>query len=240
LEGHYYLVLDFIDGPSLAQELERTGPLSRQSAARIGFEVLEALAAAHARNLVHQDLKPSNVMLDQVGSAHVTDFGLVTFRGTQTTEGSICGTPAYMSPEQWTNRALDGRSDLYAWGVMMFEMLSGELPLFAGSIKEFARLAVEQAPLSLTARAPRVPDGLARLIHECLAKQPLERPNSALVVAERLREWHDQPAVPCSRREWTTKVDQKSDVEERSPQNEVSSMPNEASACTITLPSKGS
>jgi serine/threonine protein kinase len=200
VEGYYYLVLDYIEGLSLAQELERAGSLSTQTAARVGFQVLEALAAAHARNLVHQDLKPSNVMLDQSGGAHVTDFGLVTFQGTQTAEGSICGTPAYMSPEQWTNRALDGRSDLYAWGVMMFEMLSGELPLYADSFKEFAQCAIEQVPPLLTERAPQVPLGLARLIQECLAKQPSERPHSALLVAERLREWHDESAVPRSRR----------------------------------------
>lgn len=179
LEGHYYLVLDVVDGTTLAAALQLHEQFAVKRALEVGADILEALAAAHARHLVHQDLKPSNVLLTDKGRALVTDFGLVTFAGMQTAEANYGGTPAYMSPEQWKNEPLDGRSDLYAWGVLMFQMLSGRLPLSSPSIHEFRRVACHEEPPPLHQLVPEVPKMLSRLVAACLEKSPDGRPESA-------------------------------------------------------------
>ncbi|HSC88997.1 MAG TPA: protein kinase, partial [Polyangiaceae bacterium] len=186
LEGHYYLVLDFIEGTSLAEHLDLFGPLPVEVAVSIGYQVLCALGAAHDRGLVHQDLKPSNVMLARRGDALVTDFGLVAASGAAITDSNGGGTPPYMSPEQWQHEARDHRSDLYAWGVLMFEMLSDEYPLYASSPREFAALAVYKEAPRLRERAAHVPEGIADLVDDCLRKKPQDRPASARLAAARL------------------------------------------------------
>lgn len=191
IEGHYYLALDFIHGKSLAEHLDVVGTIPTGEAVRIASEILHALDAAHSRRLVHQDLKPSNVLLSTTGQALVTDFGLVTFSGRATDGASYGGTPAYMSPEQWMNQPLDARSDLYAWGVLLYEMLTGEFPLFSASLQEFAVRASFEEPVPILERVPHLPRGLAELIHACLEKKPEDRPASASELALRLREWAD-------------------------------------------------
>lgn len=179
IEGQYYLALDLVEGTTLSQYQALYGRIPLKRALQIGGDVLSALDAAHSMRLVHQDLKPSNVILGSDGRALVTDFGLVVFSGTQTANATLGGTPAYMSPEQWKNLALDGRSDLYAWGVMMYEMLTGQLPLHSTVVHEFAALATSTAPPRIHDLMPELPLYLAELIHACLAKLPEERPGSA-------------------------------------------------------------
>jgi len=186
LEGQYYLALDLVEGTTLSQFQSLYGRVPLRRALQIGADILSALDAAHSMRLVHQDLKPSNVILGGDGRALVTDFGLVVFTGTQTANAAHGGTPAYMSPEQWKNLALDGRSDLYAWGVMMFEMLTGKVPLHSSSVHEFAQLATLAPPPRIEEVLPGLPHDLARLVDACLAKLPEERPSSARAAAERL------------------------------------------------------
>jgi len=186
IEGQYYLALDLVEGTTLSQYQSLYGQIPLRRALSIGSDILSALDAAHSMRLVHQDLKPSNVILGADGRALVTDFGLVVFTGTQTEKATLGGTPAYMSPEQWKNLALDGRSDLYAWGVIMFEMLTGRLPLHSTAVHEFASLALTLPPPPILELVPSLPPELATLIHRCLAKLPEERPGTARVIAEAL------------------------------------------------------
>jgi serine/threonine-protein kinase len=183
-----FLAMEFLDGRSLDRVLAEEGPLPARRAIHIARQIAEALAAAHARGVVHRDLKPANVMLVSRGRDHdfvkVLDFGIAKVEGITLTGGdTIFGTPEYMSPEQLRGQPLDGRSDLYALGVVLFELLAGRLP-FAGATPE-AQLAahLEALPPSLAELAPGVPRGVAALVAQLLAKDRQARPASAEALA---------------------------------------------------------
>jgi len=186
VEGLYYLALDFVDGSSLAEIMTAQRlPLDRVVA--IAGDVLSALQAAHELRLVHRDLKPGNVLIDGRGG-HVTDFGMVQpLHGGLDPHGDlIVGTPAYMSPEQCRGRPLDGRSDLYSFGVMFYEMVTGALPYRDTRAGAIATAAADQEIVPIRERAPDLPRALVEVIEECLHKDPAERPRSALAVKQRL------------------------------------------------------
>ncbi len=179
VEGHYYMALDFVDGPSLATLLARNGPLPPNRAVELAIEILRALDAAHALELVHRDVKPANVLIDGDGRARVTDFGLVQpLSGIG--ESVVVGTPHYMSPEQSRGTALDARSDLYSFGVTLYEMLSGTLPYRdATDPTALLRGVRKEPPVPIGERNPAVPEALWRVIEQCLAKSAADRPASA-------------------------------------------------------------
>jgi serine/threonine-protein kinase len=154
-----YLVMEFLDGPSLADVLGR-GALEPTRAVRIAESVARGLSHAHARGVVHRDLKPENIALvsedEETDIVKVLDFGVASVRGEErlTSAGVVVGTPLYMAPEQLTGRPLDGRTDLYALGVMLSEMLTGEPPFDAPTLPELSQLTLAGPPPSL-AGAPR-------------------------------------------------------------------------------------
>jgi serine/threonine protein kinase len=192
-DGVLYLAMEHLDGRDLERAIEESGRLSPARAVHVARQICEALAEAHARGVVHRDLKPSNVMLVTRGRddefVKVLDFGIAKVRGVAlTASGMIFGTPEYMSPEQLCGRELDGRSDLYALGVVLFEMLSGRLP-FAGETPEQQMAAhLETLPPSLASVAPDadVPRELDALVARLLAKDPAARPSSAEQLSELL------------------------------------------------------
>ncbi|MEO5817825.1 MAG: serine/threonine-protein kinase, partial [Gemmatimonadaceae bacterium] len=180
--GIAFFTMAFVDGESLADRVRDRGPLQPADAVRILREVAWALAYAHARGVVHRDVKPANVLLERgTGRALVTDFGIArtaeSVSGEQalTQAGAVLGTLQYMSPEQVAGAPLDGRSDLYSLGVVAFFMLSGRLPFgdLAGPAVIVAH-ATRQPP-SLRDVAPDVPAPLARVVDRCLAKVPDDR-----------------------------------------------------------------
>jgi len=186
----HYLTMEWIEGHSLEQRMQADGCLPAAECARIAAEVCEGLAAAHHVDVIHRDLKPGNIMLGPTGRVVITDFGIARsvtggdLDGGQTV-GAI-GTPDYMSPEQVEGAPIDGRSDLYALGVMLFEMLTGTLP-FA----EQTPIATAVARLKRPPPDPRtrtsVPDPLAEQVLKCLARQPNLRPASAAELAATMR-----------------------------------------------------
>ena len=203
--GAHFITMEFVEGTTLQDLLrvrdgEAGDPESRRrrqalaptQAARIGLAVCEGLAAAHAAGVVHRDLKPANVLIDRNGRVVLTDFGIARALSDEGAAGrtqGVVGTPLYMAPEQLAGLSVDPRADIYAIGLMLFEMATGALP-FAGQ----TALAAALARLTRPAPDPRValpglPDPLAELILHCLAQQPGDRPDSALAVAERLRAW---------------------------------------------------
>jgi eukaryotic-like serine/threonine-protein kinase len=185
LEGHYYITLDFVDGPSLAQVVRDEGRLPEAEALRIGDQILAGLQAAHALNIIHRDLKPANVLLDASRQARVTDFGLAQPPGIDLR--LIAGTPAYMSPEQLRGAHVDERSDLYSFGATIYQLLTGVLPYrsLEGSITDL-RGHDDRVPLG--ERTGDVSSAVCALIDRCLAASPEHRPASAAALRRALRD----------------------------------------------------
>jgi eukaryotic-like serine/threonine-protein kinase len=182
-DGLVYFVMGFVDGESLGGRLRAHGPIAAPESKRILREVGEALSYAHARGVIHRDIKPDNILLDLDGRAMVTDFGIAraidesTGGGTRlTATGMAIGTPAYMSPEQCAgDRTIDGRSDLYSLGVVGYQMLSGLPPFTGSSTPALLIKQISEAPVPLRERRPDVPEPLARIIMALLAKAPNDR-----------------------------------------------------------------
>jgi eukaryotic-like serine/threonine-protein kinase len=189
--GDLFIAMELLEGEALAERLTR-GPLSVSETVQVGLSVLAALSALHARGIVHRDLKPSNVFLTPHG-VKLLDFGLArpelersldsTVDLTQT--GMVMGTPRYMAPEQLTGEPVDTRSDLFAAGAVLFEMLAGR-PAFGGrSVVDVLHATLHEQPPALTG-SPAVA-AVDRVIRRALAKRPGERPSSADAMAEELR-----------------------------------------------------
>jgi serine/threonine protein kinase len=192
-DGVLFLAMEHLDGRDLERAIEESGRLSSARAVHVARQMCEALSEAHARGVVHRDLKPSNVMLVTRGRddefVKVLDFGIAKVRGVALTHsGMVFGTPEYMSPEWLRGRALDGRSDLYALGVMLFEMLTGRLPFAAATPEQLMSAHLESLPPTLTEAAPEldVPRELEALTARLLAKDPAARPATAEELSELL------------------------------------------------------
>ncbi len=186
-----YLVMEWLDGQTLEQELRQEGQLSYARCARLLGQIAAALDAAHARGVIHRDLKPSNVMLvprpDGRDTVKVLDFGLakVALEAADMQVSSALGTPHYASPEQFrVGEEIDGRSDIYSLGVILYRMLTGRLPFDAGSIHELVRLHLLETPPPLSEWRPDTPLEVENLLNRLLAKTPQFRPVTAGTVAD--------------------------------------------------------
>jgi WD40 repeat protein len=198
-EGPPYLVMQYIAGPTLLERIQRERRLPPREAARLCCQVAEGLAAAHRAGLVHRDVKPSNILCEAAtGRALLTDFGLArlsTVPGGSTQEGTILGTPEYMSPEQVRAERVDGRSDVYSLGVTLYEALTGELP-FRGLSYLVLQQIVHDPPLVPRRLNDRVPRDLETICLKCLEKEPRGRYPSADALAEDLRRFlNGQPIL---------------------------------------------
>jgi serine/threonine-protein kinase len=187
-EGILYIVMEFLEGKSLADLLEKQGPLPPDRAAGILRQVCGSLEEAHAHDIVHRDLKPDNVVLvERAGTkdfVKVLDFGIARRakeeeRAEQklTQQGTVLGTPPYMSPEQFTGQTVDARSDIYSLGVMAYEMLTGKLPFKANTAWEWASQHINQPPIPIESLAEgmRAPEAMRAAIRRALAKAPGDR-----------------------------------------------------------------
>lgn len=182
VEGHYYLSLELVDGESLAMALHRSGPLPVPRALAYARGILEGLQAAHQLHLIHRDLKPGNVLVDRRDQARVTDFGMaLSLRDDRSGHGQIAGTPAYMSPEQCEGKHLDGRTDLYSFGVTLYHMLSGALP-YRDTTGDPFKLALSTDRVPLEQYVPDIAPALVAIVTRCLSIDPAVRPPSALAV----------------------------------------------------------
>jgi eukaryotic-like serine/threonine-protein kinase len=181
-----YFVMAYIKGDNLGQRLQQHGPIPPVEVRRILREVGDALAYAHHRNVIHRDIKPDNIIIDEeTGRAMVTDFGIaraLTDSGDSrlTATGMAIGTPAYMSPEQSAgDRAIDGRSDLYSLGVVGYQMLCGQPPFVASNTPSMLVKHLSERPVPVDERWPDLPQDLARAVMICLEKDPNDRFPSA-------------------------------------------------------------
>ena len=185
-----YLVMAFVPGQSLQQRLTRHGPLELLDGLRIGQQVAEGLAAAHAQGLVHRDIKPGNILLERnVERVLLTDFGLARAAddASLTRSGVIAGTPQYMSPEQARGDQVDHRTDLFSLGTVLYTIFAGHSPFRAESALAVLRRVCEDTPRPLREINPNVPDWLEAFIAKLHAKQPINRIEDADTVAAILR-----------------------------------------------------
>ncbi len=176
-----YLVMELLTGGSLA-ELIRQGPLPLDTILRVLDHTSRALDYAHSKGLVHRDLKPQNVLLDESGNAFLTDFGIVKLlnQGTVLTQSQVAiGTPAYMAPEQWTGDAIDARADLYSLGIMLFEMMTGRVPFRGDTPHRIMFQHISEAPPPVHTLRSDIPPGVDQVIATALSKDPAQRYSTA-------------------------------------------------------------
>ncbi|MBX9856132.1 MAG: protein kinase [Gemmatimonadaceae bacterium] len=176
--GHIeYLVMPYYAGGSLADLLSRRKTVGATTAAAVAAQVATGLDYAHRRGVIHRDIKPDNILFDEDGNVALTDFGIATarFHGRLTASGRAMGTPHYMSPEQAMGRLVDGRSDLYAVGLLLYEMLLGHPPFDGEDSYAVGYKHVHEAPVAPDQVDTRVPPALSAIVMKCLAKQPAER-----------------------------------------------------------------
>jgi serine/threonine protein kinase len=205
--GPNYLVMELVEGQTLASHLKK-GPLGLEQVLRYGTQIADALAAAHARRIVHRDLKPANIMITESG-VKVLDFGVAKLvpvpaselAPTQTLQpqtegGMIVGTVAYMSPEQAQGKQVDARSDLWSLGVILYEISTGQHP-FAGPTAAVVFAAIlDQTPVSVSERNPKVSVGLERIIGRLLEKDRELRYQSAQDVRDDLKRMEEGSKTP--------------------------------------------
>jgi serine/threonine protein kinase len=206
--GFPYLVMQFVSGQSLQDSIDRKGPLELKEILRIGMQTASGLAAAHAQGLVHRDIKPGNILLENgVQRVKITDFGLARAidDASLTQSGFIAGSPQFMAPEQARGEAVDHRADLFSLGSVLYTMATGRPPFRADSSLAVLRRVSEETPRPIREINPELPDWLSAIIEKLHAKNPAERFQSAGEVADALGQrlaqlqqvgWEPQAHVP--------------------------------------------
>jgi serine/threonine-protein kinase len=187
-----YIVLEYVAGKSL----EEVGRLDFRIAVTLVREIAEALDCAHNEGVVHRDLKPSNILLTDDGHAKIADFGIASLNVSELTgSGEVLGTPAFMSPEQLTGGPVDGRSDLFSLGVILYTLLTGHRPFQGNSVSTVSFKVGHHQPVPATAFNLHLPRGLNDVVRRAMAKDPAERYQRGLEMARDLKNILDQPEL---------------------------------------------
>ena len=175
------MVMELVRGQTFEQLIDRTGPMSVERSASLTGQILDALGHAHRAGIVHRDLKPANLMLTDAGIVKVMDFGIARVSGTErmTSDGFMVGTPAYMAPEQVRGEDVDGRTDLYAVGVVFYRLLTGKLPFRAKTAVAMIQSQLNDQPTPARQVRAELPDWLDAVLMRSLAKRPADRYQSA-------------------------------------------------------------
>ena len=178
IDGQHYLSMEFVDGEDLASLLRRIGRLPADKAVQAARQLCAGLAAAHEKGVLHRDLKPANVMIDGRGQVVIMDFGLAGLA--EQLQGDVrSGTPAYMSPEQLAGSEVSARSDIYALGLLLYELFTGKRAFEAASIVELMQMQERAAPAAITTIARDLDPTVERIVLRCLQPDPRRRPASA-------------------------------------------------------------
>jgi serine/threonine protein kinase len=176
-EGRQYIVFEYVEGENLKQLLQRTGPMPLRDVLLLGLQMARALAFAHARGLVHRDVKPQNVLLNDDGQAKMTDFGIARSVDVQgvTITGTVLGTSEYIAPEQARGQRVDAQTDVYSLGVVFYELLTGSVPYEGETFVTVALQHVNEPVPSVLERRPETPPRLALAVERAMAKSPDQR-----------------------------------------------------------------
>jgi len=186
VEGSLFLSMEYVDGEDLSSLLRRIGRLPTDKALEFTRKLCAGLAAAHEKGVIHRDLKPANIMIDSQGQVVIMDFGLAGVAEQMVGAEIGAGTPAYMAPEQLAGREVSLKSDIYALGLVLYEMFTGRRPYDGKSAAEQRQLQEQSLPASLTTVVKDIDPAIERVILRCLAPDPRSRPASALAVAAAL------------------------------------------------------
>jgi len=193
VNGLSYIAMEWVEGNDLESIVQRHAPIRASIACDIAEQLVDALGAAHERDIVHRDVKPGNVLVQSDGKIKLTDFGIAHVKNSdlvRTQAGEVLGTPLYTSPEQLLERGVDGRSDLFAVGVMLYEMLTGQPPFEGDNLANVSTKIVNEEPTPVSSLNPQVPDKLESIIHRALQKDPARRFASASEMASFLEDCH--------------------------------------------------
>jgi serine/threonine protein kinase len=179
--GTYFITMEYVPGENLKSFIKRAKRLDIGSAVSLAKEICEGMAAAHRLGVIHRDLKSSNIMIDSEGEARIMDFGIARSLESKklTGEGKVVGTPQYMSPEQISGEDLDRRSDIYSFGIILYEMLTGKVPFDGDTSLAIAYQHKNEPPLNPRDFNPQIPNNLNHLILKCMEKNREERYQSA-------------------------------------------------------------
>src|SRR3954469_16878221 len=196
-DGTYYIAMEYLEGRSLKQIVQEEGPLDPERAIDLVVQILRASRFAHQRGVIHRDIKPHNVIVDEEGRVKVTDFGIARAGASDMTEtGAIMGTAAYLSPEQAQGHAVSASSDLYSIGIMLYELLTGRVPFDAESAVTIALKQVSEEPVPPRAVNPDVSPELEDVVLRALQKDPARRFTDADDFVAALEGVRDLPSRP--------------------------------------------
>ena len=201
LDGAFYIAMEYLEGTTLQELLAERRVLEAAEVARFSREIAKGLDYAHSHGIVHRDVKPANIMLTRSGAVKIMDFGIAKSGGSMTGTGQVLGTPNYMSPEQVKGKALDGRSDLFSLGVILYEMLTGEKPFAGQNVTTIIYKIVNENPIPPRELDATVPASLSALVLKALAKSPDERYQSGAELArdlENYRQANTTQAAPVT------------------------------------------
>ena len=192
-----YIVMEYVDGITLKEYIEQQGVVNWKEAVHFTGQILAALQHAHDKGIVHQDIKPQNIMLLQDGTIKVTDFGIARFSrmDSKTTSENAIGSVHYISPEQARGEMTDDKADIYSVGVVMYEMLTGQLPFQSDSAVSVAIMQLQQDPKRPREIVPTLPLGLEQITIRAMQKNPNDRYRSAAEMLMDINEFKRNPAV---------------------------------------------
>src|SRR5579864_7307185 len=174
-DGIFYIAMEFIEGTTLHSMLAEQHVLPPEEVIKIARQICKGLDYAHAGGIIHRDIKPANIMITAKGMAKIMDFGIAKAGGGMTSTGQVLGTPNYMSPEQVKGKPLDGRTDLFSFGVILYEMVTGTKPFGSDNVTTIIYKIINEQPRAPHLVNPAVPHTLSAIITKALAKPPEQR-----------------------------------------------------------------
>ncbi len=193
-DGTPFIAMEYVEGRTLRAILDAEGPLAPERACRIAAQVAAGLAAAHKLAIVHRDVKPANIMIAAGAAVKLMDFGIAKLPdGTKTQTGLILGSPTYVAPEQVIGRSVDGRSDVFSLGVVLYEMLTGAVPFGGMAVGALLYSVLNEVHPPPSAYNTRVPAVFERILARALAKHPDDRYQDPEELARDLRDWRALP-----------------------------------------------